>query len=148
MPQSSREPSPSQVASRAAASLHGGAMLALQEGGDGATDRVFAAAAELFGVLSTPLRLRILNAICDQEKGVNEIVADVQSTQPNVSQHLKVLYLAGIVSRRRVGNSIQYRVQSQQAMQLCRMVCTQIAIELSDPQALAQGERLVLRRND
>ncbi len=115
---------------------------------EGEAERVFAAAAELFGVLSTPLRLRILNAICDREKGVNEIVADVQSTQPNVSQHLKVLYLAGIVSRRRTGNSIQYRVQSQQAMQLCRVVCTQIAIELADPQSVGQSERLALRRND
>ena len=115
---------------------------------EGEAERVFAAAAELFGVLSTPLRLRILNSICDRERGVNEIVADVQSTQPNVSQHLKVLYLAGIVSRRRTGNSIQYRVQSQQAMQLCRVVCTQIAIELADPQAVSQGERLALRRND
>lgn len=115
---------------------------------EGEAERVFAAAAELFGVLSTPLRLRILNSICDHEKGVNEIVGDVHSTQPNVSQHLKVLYLAGIVSRRRNGNSIQYRVQSQQAMQLCRMVCTQIAIELADPQALGQADRLALRRND
>lgn len=134
----------SRVASRAAS----GALLDVSAPPEGEAERVFAAAAELFGVLSTPLRLRILNSICDQEKGVNEIVADVQSTQPNVSQHLKVLYLAGIVSRRRDGNSIQYRVQSQQAMQLCRMVCTQIAIELADPQSVSQGERLALRRND
>lgn len=134
----------SRVASRATS----GALLDVSAPPEGEAERVFAAAAELFGVLSTPLRLRILNSICDQEKGVNEIVADVQSTQPNVSQHLKVLYLAGIVSRRRDGNSIQYRVQSQQAMQLCRMVCTQIAIELADPQSVSQGERLALRRND
>jgi ArsR family transcriptional regulator len=139
---------PQANSSRLASRAGSAALLDLPQPAEGETDRVFAAAAELFGVLSTPLRLRILNAICDQEKGVNEIVADVQSTQPNVSQHLKVLYLAGIVSRRRNGNSIQYRVQSQQAMQLCRMVCTQIAIELADPQAVGQGERLALRRND
>jgi ArsR family transcriptional regulator len=137
---------------RAAAGLQRGAIPpsggAVVDAPEGEAERVFAAAAELFGVLSTPLRLRILNSICDREKGVNEIVADVQSTQPNVSQHLKVLYLAGIVSRRRVGNSIQYRVQSQQAMQLCRVVCTQIAIELADPQSVGQSERLALRRND
>lgn len=132
----------------ASPAVRGAALLDGQGAPTGEAERVFAAAAELFGVLATPLRLRILQSICDKEKGVNEIVADVRSTQPNVSQHLKVLYLAGIVSRRRVGNSIQYRVLNQQAMQLCRVVCTQIAIELSDPQSLGQGERLALRRDD
>ncbi len=145
MPMSNESQAAAAGLQRAAPLPGAGAVLDAPEG---EAERVFAAAAELFGVLSTPLRLRILNAICDREKGVNEIVADVQSTQPNVSQHLKVLYLAGIVSRRRIGNSIQYRVQSQQAMQLCRVVCTQIAIELADPQSVGQSERLALRRND
>ncbi len=108
--------------------------------------RVFASAAELFGVLATPLRLRILNAICTQERGVNDIVELVHSTQPNVSQHLKVLYLAGIVSKWREGNQIYYRVHNDQAMQLCRMVCTQIAIDLAERQERPAAERLVLAR--
>ena len=106
---------------------------------------MFASAAELFGVLSTPLRLRILNAICTQERGVNDIVELVHSTQPNVSQHLKVLYLAGIVAKRRDGNQIYYRVHNDKAMQLCRTVCTQIAIDLADERAGALPERLVER---
>lgn len=112
---------------------------------EGAVDRVFVSAAELFGVLSTALRLRILNAICDTEKSVGEIMEAVESTQPNVSQHLKVLYQAGIVARRRVGNQVYYRVQSERAVQLCRTVCTQIAIELDDPESVSQTERLARR---
>jgi ArsR family transcriptional regulator len=108
-------------------------------------DRVFASAAELFSVLATPLRLRILNAICTQEKSVGQILELVDSTQPNVSQHLKVLYQAGIVAKRRVGNQIYYRVQSEKAVQLCRTVCTQIAIELDDPESVSQAERLARR---
>ena len=132
----------------ASPAVRGAALLDGQGAPTGEAERVFAAAAELFGVLATPLRLRILQSICDKEKGVNEIVADVRSTQPNVSQHLKVLYLAGIVSRRRAGNSILYRVQNHQAMQLCRLVCTQIAIELTDPQPQPHADRLALRRGD
>ncbi len=118
---------------------------------DGASDeqdaeRVFDSAAELFGVLATPLRLRILNAICAREKSVGDIMQSVESTQPNVSQHLKVLYQAGIVAKRRVGNQMYYRVQSEKAVQLCRTVCTQIAIELDDPDSVSQAERLA-RRN-
>ena len=114
---------------------------------DEAAQRVFNSAAELFGVLATPLRLRILNVICDREKGVNDIVDAVHSTQPNVSQHLKVLYLAGIVTKRRLGNQIYYKVQSEKAMQLCRTVCTQIAIELADPDAIGDVSRLASKRS-
>lgn len=112
---------------------------------DEAAGRVFDTAAELFGVLATPLRLRILNAICNREKSVGDIMQAVESTQPNVSQHLKVLYQAGIVAKRRVGNQIYYRVQSEKAVQLCRTVCTQIAIELDDPDSVSQSERLARR---
>ena len=108
-------------------------------------ERVFVSAAELFGVLATPLRLRIINAICDREKSVGDIMEAVNSTQPNVSQHLKVLYQAGIVAKRRVGNQVYYRVQSETAVQLCRTVCTQIAIELDDPESVSQSERLARR---
>ncbi|NDU92576.1 MAG: winged helix-turn-helix transcriptional regulator [Ferrovum sp.] len=108
-------------------------------------ERVFVSAAELFGVLATPLRLRIINAICDREKSVGDIMEAVNSTQPNVSQHLKVLYQAGIVAKRRVGNQVYYRVQSEKAVQLCRTVCTQIAIELDDPESVSQSERLARR---
>ncbi len=110
-----------------------------------AADRVFDSAAELFGVLATPLRLRILNAICTKEKSVGDILAAVESTQPNVSQHLKVLYQAGIVAKRRMGNQMYYRVQSEKAVQLCRTVCTQIAIELDDPDSVSQSQRLARR---
>lgn len=112
---------------------------------DESAERVFVSAAELFGVLATPLRLRILNAICNQEKSVGDIMVAVDSTQPNVSQHLKVLYQAGVVAKRRVGNQVYYRVQSEKAVQLCRTVCTQIAIELDDPESVSQTERLARR---
>jgi len=108
-------------------------------------DRVFDSAAELFGVLATPLRLRILNSICTGEKSVSDIMSLVDSTQPNVSQHLKVLYQAGVVAKRRVGNLVYYRVQSEKAVQLCRTVCTQIAIELDDPESVSQTDRLARR---
>ena len=121
-------------------------LLGPAEGEDGAdAERVFITAAELFGVLATPLRLRILNAICNQERSVGDIIDAVESTQPNVSQHLKVLYQAGIVAKRRMGNSVYYRVRSERAVQLCRTVCTQIAIELDDPGAVAQSDRLSRR---
>jgi DNA-binding transcriptional ArsR family regulator len=96
--------------------------------------RVFEVAAELFSVLSTPMRLRILSAVCDREKSVSQLLSEIDTTQPNLSQHLTVLYRSGILAKRKEGTQVLYRVQSEKAVQLCRSVCTQVAIELEDQQ--------------
>jgi DNA-binding transcriptional ArsR family regulator len=106
--------------------------------------QVFQAAAELFSVLSTPIRIRVLNALCDGERTVNQLVAVIGCSQPNLSQHLNVLYKSGIVAKRKEGTQVIYRVQSERAMAICRSVCTQVAIELDDPEQIAHDERLVV----
>jgi DNA-binding transcriptional ArsR family regulator len=113
----------------------------------GAADpgRVFELAAELFAVLATPMRLRVLSALCVHEKSVNELLAEINTTQPNLSQHLAVLYRSGVLAKRRVGTQIIYRVQSDKAVALCRSVCTQIAIELDEPDAMPPGQSLTSR---
>jgi len=105
-------------------------------------DRVFERAAELFGILSTPMRLRILSALCDKEKSVSELLAEIDTTQPNLSQHLNLLYRAGVLAKRKEGTQVIYRVQSARAVNLCRSVCTQIAIELDDPPSVPVSQRL------
>lgn len=104
--------------------------------------RVFELAAELFGVLATPMRLRILSALCDQEKSVSQLLGEIETTQPNLSQHLNVLYRTGVLAKRKEGTQVIYRVQSEQAVTLCRTVCTQIAIEMDEPSAVPLAQRL------
>ena len=104
--------------------------------------RVFELAAELFGVLATPMRLRILSALCDQEKSVSQLLSEIETTQPNLSQHLNVLYRTGVLAKRKEGTQVIYRVQSEQAVSLCRTVCTQIAIEMDEPGTIPVAQRL------
>jgi ArsR family transcriptional regulator len=104
--------------------------------------RVFELAAELFGILATPMRLRILSALCDKEKSVSELLVDIDTTQPNLSQHLNLLYRAGVLAKRKEGTQVIYRVQSEKAVMLCRTVCTQIAIEMDEPATVPVAERL------
>ena len=96
------------------------------------SEAVFSTAAELFGLLSTPIRLRILSALCHGEKNVSQLLAEIDTTQPNMSQHLSTLYRAGVLDRRREGTQIHYRIQNQQAVAVCRSVCTQIAMDLAE----------------
>ena len=90
---------------------------------------VFQLAAELFRVMSAPMRLRIISSLCNGEKNVGELLRDVATTQPNMSQHLNTLYQAGVVGRRRDGVQIYYRIINDRVATLCRAVCTQIAID-------------------
>ncbi|MGA8513748.1 MAG: metalloregulator ArsR/SmtB family transcription factor [Burkholderiaceae bacterium] len=115
-----------------------------QSDGSQASTQVFMAAAELFGVLATPIRLKVLSALCNGELTVSQLLERIDSSQPNLSQHLNVLYRSGILAKRKEGTQVIYRVQSERALAICRSVCTQIAIELDEPAQVAHSERLVV----
>lgn len=106
-------------------------------------DAVFETAAELFGLLSTPVRLKIISAVCNGERNVSDLLAQIDTTQPNMSQHLATLYRAGVLGRRREGTQIYYRLQSERVATLCRAVCTQVAVELDGNDTVPAAERLL-----
>lgn len=92
-------------------------------------DQVFELAAEVFRVMSAPMRLKIISSLCHQEKNVSQLLNEIDTTQPNMSQHLNTLYQAGVLGKRREGVQIHYRIIDERVASLCRAVCTQIAIE-------------------
>lgn len=108
-------------------------------------DAVFDSVAELFAVLSTPIRLKIISALCHGEKNVSQLLQAIDTTQPNMSQHLSTLYRAGVLGRRRDGTQIHYRLESERVATLCRAVCTQVAIEMDGAGPVAPAERLLPR---
>lgn len=93
------------------------------------SDLVFEMAAEVFRVMSAPMRLKIIASLCDGEKNVSELLEEIDTTQPNMSQHLNTLYQSGVLGKRRDGVQIYYRIVNDRVVTLCRAVCTQIAIE-------------------
>ena len=93
------------------------------------SDEVFELAAEIFRVMSAPMRLKIISALCNGEKNVTQLLDEIETTQPNMSQHLNTLYQAGVLGKRRDGVQIHYRIINDRVVTLCRAVCTQIAIE-------------------
>jgi ArsR family transcriptional regulator len=91
-----------------------------------ADDRSLDLAAKLFSILSAPMRLKILRSVCDSEKNVSELLAEIETTQPNMSQHLSTLFKAGILGKRRDGVQIYYRVVDPRVIDLCHTVCAQV----------------------
>lgn len=110
---------------------------------DESADAVFDSVAELFSLLSTPIRLKIIGALCNGEKNVSQLLSEIDTTQPNMSQHLSTLYRAGVLGKRRDSTQIYYRLQSERVATLCRAVCTQVAIELDPGTEVPATDRLL-----
>lgn len=94
--------------------------------GEPALLKVLERAAEYFSLLSESSRLRIIQAICYSEKSVQEIVALTGLPQPNVSRHLSLMHRSGVLSRRREGTSVYYRVSDELLTEVCRLVCVRL----------------------
>ena len=96
------------------------------------TDQTFESAADLFRVMSAPMRLKIINCLCDGEKNVSYLLTRVNTTQPNMSQHLNTLYQAGILGKRREGVQIFYHIADQRIVSICEAVC-HVVVKKSRP---------------
>lgn len=72
--------------------------------------------------MAHPLRLKILCTLGDQEVSVQEIVNRVGTSQSNISQHLAILRDKGILSARKDGNRVYYRVEDARTLQLISMM--------------------------
>ncbi|HSI51639.1 MAG TPA: metalloregulator ArsR/SmtB family transcription factor [Ideonella sp.] len=106
-------------------------------------DEVFDSVAALFALLAAPVRLKIISALCAGEKNVSQLLAEIDTTQSNMSQHLATLYRAGLLAKRRDATQIHYRLQSQRVATLCRAVFNQVAMELSGKEPVPAAQRLV-----
>jgi DNA-binding transcriptional ArsR family regulator len=68
----------------------------------------FAAQAGIFKALSHPARVRLAHRLRKGGCCVSEAKSCLGLSQPNVSQHLKILKDAGLISGRRTGTKICY----------------------------------------
>jgi len=70
--------------------------------------KAYEAASELLKVLSAPARLAIVTELAEQPLLVHELVDRLDMSQPLVSQHLRVLRGARLVSVERQGREAVY----------------------------------------
>ena len=66
---------------------------------------------EVFGAISHPARRRMLDLLADGDRPVNAIAANFEMSRPAVSQHLRVLLNAGLVTEQRHGRQRRYRLE-------------------------------------
>lgn len=65
---------------------------------------------EVFAAISHPARRRMLDLLVDGDCPVNTIAANFDMSRPAVSQHLRILLDAGLVTEQRHGRERRYRL--------------------------------------
>lgn len=82
--------------------------------------------ANRFKILSEPLRLKLLQLLQSGEKSVGELTEICETSQPNISKHLKLLQTGGLVRRTQHGNTVYYSIADQSIFTLCEVVCNSL----------------------
>jgi ArsR family transcriptional regulator len=72
--------------------------------------------------LSDPKRLCVLETLATGERSVGELSRDVGCQVPNMSQHLAVLRSAGLVTTRREGTTVIYRLADDRVIDAYRLM--------------------------
>jgi DNA-binding transcriptional ArsR family regulator len=65
---------------------------------------------DVFGAISHPARRRMLDLLLEADRSVNTIAGQFQMSRPAVSQHLRILHDAGLVTEQRHGRERRYRL--------------------------------------
>ena len=79
----------------------------------------FAAVARALG---DPKRLCVLESLADGEASVGDLATRVSCQVPNMSQHLAVLRAAGLVTARRDGNTVYYRLSDPRVLEAYQLL--------------------------
>ena len=87
------------------------------------TDKsIFEMQAEICKTLTNPKRIEILSVLKTDERTVTELVNSLGASKANVSQHLAVMRHKGILTTRRVGVNIYYRVANPKVIDACSLM--------------------------
>jgi len=73
---------------------------------------------DLFAALGDATRLKMLKIIADEELCSCEVMAALELTQPTTSHHLAILERAGLLTSRRNGKWVFYKIANPQVRSL------------------------------
>lgn len=65
---------------------------------------------DVFGAISHPARRRMLDLLVESDRSVNAMAGHFEMSRPAVSQHLRILLDAGLVTEQRHGRERRYHL--------------------------------------
>jgi rhodanese-related sulfurtransferase len=87
--------------------------------------------------LASGRRIELVDVLANGERTVEALAGEVGLSVANTSQHLQILRQAGLVSGRREGTSVHYRLPSPEVFELWRTLRTLAASRLAEVERLA-----------
>jgi rhodanese-related sulfurtransferase len=87
--------------------------------------------------LASGRRIELLDVLANGERTVEALATEVCLSVANTSQHLQVLRQAGLVTARREGTSVHYRLAAPEVFQLWQALRTMAAGRLAEVERLA-----------
>lgn len=109
------------------------------------------AKAELFRTLGHPVRIRVLELLCESDHAVHELLAKVTIEPSALSQQLGILRRAGLVRQQRVGGEVVYALMAPAVRDLLAAARTtlsfllaiqaELQVALDEEGSIAEGAR-------
>lgn len=88
--------------------------------------------AKTFKVFADPTRLRILEVLRQGEMNVSAIIEKLRLRQSTVSQQLRMLKDCGVVTSRREGREIYYRLKNEQVTEILDQIDELLTLTVED----------------
>lgn len=95
---------------------------------------MYAMQSEICRGLAHPVRLEVVHLLGTCELGFGELLGQMKVTKAKLSQHLAVLRMAGIVTARRDGARMFYRLKYPEIESACQAVAKVLAKHLVELQ--------------
>jgi ArsR family transcriptional regulator len=95
--------------------------------------------ASICQTLAHPRRLEVIDRLRGGEMSVTDLAEALQISQPNVSQHLALMKQKGIVTARREGLNVYYRLASLKIVKACELMREVLVDHLETSAASARG---------
>ena len=102
-------------------------------------ERIFEMHAEVCKSMANPTRLRIMSLLRGGEKSVKELKKQLELPKANLSQHLGILRQSGIISSRRAGLNIYYKVTNPKMIKACDILREVLFELMQESEKLARG---------
>jgi len=100
--------------------------------------KIYEMHAQICKVFTSPKRLEIINLLRDGEKTVNDLAEQTGVLQANVSQHFTVLRQNNVVTTRRDGANVYYKIANPKILQACDLMRDVLLEKLAENETLAK----------
>ncbi len=105
------------------------------------TDRqIYKLHASICHTLANPKRLEIIDKLRTRELSVTALAEALEISQANLSQHLAIMRQRGIVTSRREGLNVFYKLNNPKIIQACDLMRQVLLEHLETAAELARGK--------